>query len=270
MERPSHDMSACPVVRVTGENWFLVTDKFASCDELPAAALSELQVYLNSRRNPDLERAGRAIVEKYQLPGLAWAWLFYTSRSRLISVENMLAVPEPLAKPFEPVELDDRSNGFANLLKTHAGRFRFDVHSGNARWRFRASQQHLLGFMVAGLLLLCPSALARVLGGIGAILMLEMVVRLWLPGRWLLRPGGVTVHGWRGRSRAFSPSDTVLVMRPYLVDPGGRECLGWRVTLYGKGRRARCVLSQLECLMLLAAWRSPAADARQPASRQIS
>lgn len=193
------------------------------------------------------------VVRVHGLPGLA---LFWNRRAR------PLTLPQPLAVPFEPMELDESHPGLAAICEYSAyverASGRLPRPSVARRWTIRLIiplvttfilMAHSVNVCLAGGLM---GAAAFAIVAIGASVGFALL-SWWLSDRWLVIPGGVVIRrslwGRVGASlKRCTPADTILIIRP--GNPG------WLAQLWGKWPERRR-LTDVECAVLLAAWQSP-------------
>ena len=181
-----------------------------------------------------------------------------------------LAVPPPLAVPFEPIELDETHPSIPALAESAAGATdgRADAALVPARtfrrWFVRFGAPAIILFNVglqAVIQTITQTAVhgfrfwfVAMWGGILLATVLPLVIYGWYSSaQWFIVPGGVVLRrsfaGKVGkRLELFTPADTILQIGP--------DNLAWVAVLARGKQRVTRRLTQIEATALLGAWQS--------------
>jgi hypothetical protein len=243
------DPPACYVVTIAAGR---VTDDVG----LPVHVRDEVASVLESRAHEgEVARELNSLVRRFHLPGIAVV--------AAGTAENLIAVPEPLSVPIEPVELDERhptveavSTGTPNTGARQSASLQ-GAPEGRALRVLLAIGFFVMAAASVFVNLDLPFTLAGGLfaGAAGAVMAITLlVVFRWQSGTWLLGPGGVIVRrlalsGFHSTITLFRPQDSVL-----MIEQGWPD---WHVRIYRGYRPVSRWVSRLECTALLAAWQSP-------------
>jgi len=187
-----------------------------------------------------------------------------------------MAVPPPLAVPFEPIELDETHPSVPALAEALTAASSADATGGRSgaalvpartyrRWFVRFGAPAIMLFNVglqAVIQTITQTAtqgfrfwFVAMWGGIVLATVLPLVIYGWYSSaQWFIVPGGVAVRrsfvGKLGkRLELYTPADTILQIGP--------DNLAWVAVLARGKQRVTRRLTQIEATVLLGAWQSP-------------
>lgn len=223
--------------------------------DLPEAAHHELEMRLNSTYYPRPPRIARDLVRQFRLHSLAVVWPIKTGRGNSFQYNVKLPVMAYAAEDAVGVVIDDADAEAKNWYGRALERGCEETNRRTLLNRFLATLEQNCVWLVMSIVWWFTGFPAAAVGFLFLPFGVYQSLWFWCRSRkWRISDGKLKITILGRTWREIPIRRSVLIVTPVLA-LGFRHAFFWKAVVHGGGSRTSQVLSECECLMLVAAWR---------------